>query len=66
VPRFDDIDKLREQAARCVRMAKGCADAPVAESLLGLAAEYLARAARLAGSPEAEQEWQKLQPPSGK
>jgi molecular chaperone GrpE (heat shock protein) len=59
---FNDIDNLREQAARCMRLAKDCANPAVAESLLALAADYLERAAKLAVSPAAAKEWQDLQP----
>jgi hypothetical protein len=50
-PMFNNIDNLREQAARCMRLAKDCDNPAVAESLLDLAADYLERAAKLAGSP---------------
>jgi hypothetical protein len=61
VATFDNIYHLREQAARCMRLAKGCADSSVAESLMALAADYLERAAKLAGSAEGQAEWAGLQ-----
>jgi hypothetical protein len=58
----NDIDNLREQAARCARLAKDCANSGVTESLMVLAAEYLERAAKLSGSAAGTEAWQELQP----
>jgi hypothetical protein len=52
----DSVEYLREQAERCVRLAKGRTTDSISEALTALAAEYLERAASLAVRILPEQE----------
>jgi hypothetical protein len=57
---------LREQAERCMRLARGCASTDVAQSLMDLAADYLERAAKSVQAPVVQQQQQQQQAQSKK
>jgi hypothetical protein len=50
-----ETEGLREQAARCFRLARASTDKTVIERLTELAAEYLEQAQALEGAPAASQ-----------
>ena len=58
MPILEHIDNLRDQAVRCIRVAKGCRDAAVAQSFMTLAGDYLERAKILSIEPAAAKELQ--------
>ena len=60
MPILEHIDNLRDQAVRCIRVAKGCRDVAVAQSLMTLAGDYLERANMLSAEPAAAKELGKL------
>jgi hypothetical protein len=58
----DSVQWLREQAERCLRLARVCADTAIAESLKALAAEYFDRATKLEAEQPIVQQQQQIQP----
>ena len=58
---MSSAEYLREQAERCMRLARGCASNDVAQSLMDLAADYLERAAKLGQEPVVQQQQQQQQ-----
>jgi hypothetical protein len=50
-----ETERLREQAARCLRLARASTDKTVIERLTELAAEYLEQARALERAPAASQ-----------
>jgi hypothetical protein len=60
VPILEHIQNLREQAVRCIRLAKGSRDAAVAQSLMTLAGDYLERANTLSAEPAAAKELESI------
>jgi hypothetical protein len=57
---------LREQAERCMRLARGCGSNDMAQSLMDLAADYLERAAKSVQAPVVQQQQQQQQPAQSK
>jgi hypothetical protein len=51
----DEANRLREQAERCLRLARASTDKTVIERLTELAAEYLEQAQVLEGAPPGPQ-----------
>jgi hypothetical protein len=51
----DEANRLREQAERCLRLARASTDKTMLERLTELAAEYLEQAQALEGAPPGSQ-----------
>jgi len=58
---MSSAEYLREQAERCMRLARACASNDLAQSLMDLAADYLERAAKLSQAPVVQQQQQQQQ-----
>ena len=76
-----EAERLRDQAERCLRLARGASDKTITERLSELAAEYLVRAQALESPPgpqvpippaqdqpmqQQQQQQQQIQPKNGK
>ena len=60
---MSSAEYLREQAERCMRLARACASNDLAQSLMDLAADYLERAAKLSQAPVVQQQQQQQAQP---
>jgi hypothetical protein len=58
---MSSAEYLRDQAERCMRLARACASNDLAQSLMDLASDYLERAAKLAQAPVVQQQQQQQQ-----
>jgi hypothetical protein len=60
---MSSAEYLRDQAERCMRLARACASNDLAQSLMDLAADYLERAAKLSHAPVVQQQQQQQAQP---